>query len=500
MSEQTVRLRFAPSNTGFLHIGGARTALYNWLEARRLGGTLVLRIEDTDSERSRDEFTDDILASLRWMGIDWDEGPIFQSQRGDIYSPHIQRLLETGHGYRCFCSSERLAEVREKQWAAKQTPRYDRLCRNLDAGEAAARAGGGEPFVIRLALPDGEVSWDDLVRGRVTWSTSELDDLVLVRSDGSPTYNLVATLDDASMEISHVIRGDDHTSNTPKQILIARALGFEPPKYGHIPLIHGPHGKLSKRKVQMQDGVKILTDVRDYMAKGYPADAFVNFLALLGWGYDGAREEFTPSELIGAFSIDAVSKSASSMNLDKLDHLGGVCIRRLANADIVAGMTPFLVAEGLLNEQDLSSRTDQLAALGEAARERLDYFSAIVGIASYVLGDVADYDAKARKNLLKRAESPTRLRTYAASVSQPDMANASAQVLEDHARNHCKDAGFKFGDLVHPVRAALTGVAGGPPLFDIMLLVGLEVSVSRLVKAAEWTEVEAQKLADASQG
>ncbi len=513
MTDSSVRVRFAPSNTGTLHLGGARTALYNWLYARKRGGTFVLRIEDTDRVRSTDAFCADILDTMRWLGLDWDEGPetaavdgpskgehgpYFQSERGALYRPFVERLTETGNAYRCFCSADRLTELREKQQAEKASFRgYDRRCRSLDPAETAKRAEAGEACTIRLAVPEGETGWDDGIKGAVSWNNAEIDDLILVRSDGTPTYNLVVVLDDHLMAITDVIRGDDHTSNTPKQILIANALGLTPPRFAHIPLILGPEGrKLSKRKAQFQDGVKVEADVAPYRDAGYPAEAFLNFMALLGWALDDKTEVFTREELIRDFSFDGVTKSGSRLDLKKLEHFAGIHIRAMEPDAIADAVTPSLVAAGLVSEVDAAGdKRAAIVALAGANRERLTKFSDIVEKASFVFGDVTEYDAKSEKNLLKNEGAAADvLRKYAVALEgkAPD-----AGQLEEQARSLAEEWDVKFGQLVHPIRAALTGVAVGPPIFDVFAMIGMDAARERLTRAAAWVD-ERRKATESS--
>src|SRR5437762_3978201 len=315
----SVRVRFAPSPTGYLHVGGARTALYNYLFARANGGTFVLRIEDTDAARSTDESVTAILDSMRWLGLTWDEGPdiggphapYFQSQRGELYRRHADRLIAAGHAYPCYCTLEELEARRAGMLERGEAPRYDGRCRGLSAADRAARAAEGRASAIRFALdPVGESAWDDLVRGRVAFQNEVLDDFVLLRSDGLPTYNFACVVDDQLMQISDVIRGDDHISNTPRQLLIYTAFGWTPPRFAHVPMILGEDGtRLSKRHGA--------TSVAAYRDLGYLPEALDNFLALLGWSYDGKTELFTLDELVQKFRIERVGANPAVFNHEK---------------------------------------------------------------------------------------------------------------------------------------------------------------------------------------
>src|SRR5688572_30214214 len=325
-----VRVRFAPSPTGYLHVGGARTALFNYLFARRHGGVFVLRIEDTDRERSTEESERAIYESLRWLGLHWDEGPdaggahgpYRQSERLSSYAEWADRLHEQGLAYRCFCDPEDLKRRREAALAKGEPPKYDRTCLRLPREETDARAAKGEPFALRFRMPEGETKWTDGVRGEVTFQNAVLDDLVILRADRHPTYNFAAVVDDHSMEITDVLRGDDHISNTPRQLRIYAALGWEPPRFAHIPMILGPDGtRLSKRH-----GATSVTAFRD---EGFLPEAMVNFLALLGWAFDGEREIFTLEELTQVFSLDRISKNPAIFNHEKLEWMNGEYFRAL---------------------------------------------------------------------------------------------------------------------------------------------------------------------------
>ncbi|MEQ1833990.1 MAG: glutamate--tRNA ligase, partial [Candidatus Eisenbacteria bacterium] len=352
----SVRVRFAPSPTGYLHVGGARTALYNYLFARAMGGTFVLRIEDTDAERSTDASVDAILGGMRWLGLTWDEGPgaggesgpYFQTQRRALYDASARQLEEMGRAYPCFCTSEQLEARRTEQLARGEDPRYDQRCRVLTPDERAARLAAGERAALRFRLPEPqEVAWDDIVRGRVSFQSEVLDDFVLVRGDGLPTYNFACVVDDLHMRISHVIRGDDHISNTPRQLLLYRALGAEPPLFAHASMILGPDGKrLSKRHGA--------TSVEAFGELGIIPEGLLNFLALLGWALDGKSEMFTLAELEQVFRLERVNPNPAVFDTQKLEWMNGQHLKRLDEADRVARITGFLAAHG----HDLSARSE----------------------------------------------------------------------------------------------------------------------------------------------
>ena len=349
MSETGIRVRFAPSPTGHLHIGGARTALFNWLYARRSGGAMVLRIEDTDAERSTVASYDAILESLRWLGIDWDEGPgrdgplgpYVQSARSVVYNSDVESLLEAGTAYHCFCTPDELEELRREALEQKKPVQYDGRCRRLPSDEVGRRIGQNVPHVVRFMLPEGTTRFRDVVRGEFEIDNRELDDFIVRKSDGRPTYNFAAVVDDARMKISHVIRGDDHLSNTPKQVQLYRALGHRVPKFAHLPMILGPdRSRLSKRHGA--------TSVLEYRKSGYTPDGLVNYLALLGWSLDGKTEFFTRRALIDNFSLKRVSKNPAAFDNEKLDHINAEHFQRMDPLDKVTLIYNRLRAEGVL--------------------------------------------------------------------------------------------------------------------------------------------------------
>ena len=367
-----IRVRFAPSPTGKLHIGGARTALFNWAYARGRGGRFLLRIEDTDRERSTAEYERAILEGLRWLGMEWDEGPDVggphapyrQTEREPLHRAVAERLLAGGWAYRCFCSAERLEQLREAQAARREKPAYDGLCRGLDAGESARRVAAGEPAVLRFRVPDGETRFTGLIRGEVVFQNREVDDWVMVRSDGAPTYNFVVVCDDSAMEITHVIRGEEHLTNTPKQLLLYGALGVPAPTFAHLPLMLGTDGKkLSKRTGD--------TALQDYRDKGFPPEAVMNFLCLQGWALDEKTEVFSLDELVRNFDVVDVSKGGSIFDVDKFHWLAGEYIRRDSLERVAERCTPFVVAAGLATEAELAARRAWYLAVVRTEQERI---------------------------------------------------------------------------------------------------------------------------------
>ncbi|HUX28397.1 MAG TPA: glutamate--tRNA ligase, partial [Terracidiphilus sp.] len=347
-AEKTPRVRFAPSPTGFLHVGGARTALFNWLFARHFGGTFILRIEDTDFERSSEEMVEGILEGMRWLGLSWDEGPFYQSQRLDLYKATAAKIVAGGHAYPCFCTKAELEHRRKEAALAGRPPMYDRRCRHIPADEAQARIAAGEPAAFRFAVPeDGSTSFDDAVFGKVEFANSEIEDFVLLRSDGIPTYHLSVVADDIDMRLTHIIRGADHISNTPKQVLQYRALGAELPVFAHVPLILGP----DKTRLSKRHGA---TSVISYKQMGIVPEAFRNFLSLLGWTPGGIkdtngkdREVFSSDELIRLFTLDGISKSNAVFDNDKLAWFNAEYIRALPVEELSRSLEPVFAEAGL---------------------------------------------------------------------------------------------------------------------------------------------------------
>jgi glutamyl-tRNA synthetase len=453
--------RFAPSPTGYLHIGGARTALFNWLFARRNGGTFILRIEDTDRERSTPEAVKAILDGMSWLGITWDEGPFFQTERMERYRAEAGRLIAEGKAYRCVCTPEELDARREAARAKGATPRYDRKCRGMSPSEAE-----GKPFVIRFRAPlSGKTIVRDLLRGDVAYENGELDDLILLRSDGLPTYNFVVVVDDASMGITHVLRGDDHLNNTPKQILLYEALGYPLPKFGHFPLIHGMEGgKLSKR----QDDVSVTA----YRDRGYLPEAMVNYLVRMGWGH-GDQEIFSLEELQGIFSLESVGKSPSRFDPEKLLHLNAHYIKTGSPERLAALLVPFLGKRGIE-----AKPSPWLAKAVRTFQERSRTLEEMADSSEYYFRP-RDPDPKAAKFLTP--EIATLFEEIARDFrSLPEFTPAAIEsVLHRLAENR----GAKLGKVAQPIRVALTGGTVSPGIFEVMDVLGRDEVIRRLSRA-----------------
>ena len=466
-------------------MGGARTALYNYLFARARGGAFVLRIEDTDAARSTARSTDAILDALRWLGLEWDEGPeaggafgpYFQSERAALYGRYADRLLAEGNAYRCWCTPDELAARREAQLEQGGEPRYDGRCRRLTASERDAKLSTGAPFALRFASPaTGEVAWDDVVRGHVAFQSEVLDDFVLVRSDGLPTYNFACVVDDLEMAITHVIRGDDHLSNSPRQLLIYRALGARPPVFAHASMILGPDGKrLSKRHGA--------TSVESFSELGIVPEGMVNFLALLGWSYDGERELFTLAELEHAFALERVVANPAVFNVEKLEWVNGQHLKRLSEAERARRVVAFLEARGV----DLSARDDAWRiAFVRALGERLRTLADAERYGAFALREELAIDPAAWDELRARAGAGPRLLALAERLGT--VADFSLAGTEAATRALAAEQGVKFGELVAPVRIALTGRTVSPGLFEVMGLLGRERTVARLGAAAAQLE------------
>ena len=480
----SVRVRFAPSPTGFLHVGGARTALYNYLFARVHGGAFVLRIEDTDAARSTDESVIAILDSLRWLGLSWDEGPevggdhgpYFQSERRGHYHRHAEALRAAGRAYPCYCTPAELEAMRESQAANKEPQRYDGHCRGLDVAARARFEAEGRGAALRFALETaGETAWKDVVRDRVAFRNDVLDDFVLLRADGLPTYNFACVVDDHEMAITHVIRGDDHISNTPRQIALYDALGWEPPAFAHVSMILGGDGsRLSKRHGA--------TSVAAYHELGYLPAGMVNFLALLGWAYDDKTELFTLAELERVFQLERVSRNPAVFILEKLEWLNGQHLKRLSEDERTKLVTGFLAERG----HDLSRHpAEWWTALVRTLGDRLRTLADAETVGAFALHDVLETEPAAWAELLERPAVGSRLERLAAALeSDPDF---SLESLERATRGLAAALQVKPGELMAAARVALTGRKTAPGLFEVMWLLGRARVVGRLrVAAARW--------------
>jgi len=475
MSAQNPRLRFAPSPTGYLHVGGARTALFNWLYARRTGGTFILRIEDTDAARSSDEMVRGIIDGLAWLGLGHDEGPLLQSSFREEHVRKAGLLLEQGKAYRCFCPPEELARRREAAPEKNIAWKYDRRCLGIDPDEAARRAAAGEPFCIRFRVPPGETRYPDMVHGDTRFANADIEDLVLVRTDGSPTYNLSCVSDDADMKITHVIRGDDHISNTPKQILLYEALGRAQPVFGHLPLILGE----DKKRLSKRHGA---VSVMEYRRGGYLPEALFNFLALLGWSPGGDREIMAREEMIEAFSFDGVGSRSAVFDHDKLGWMNGEYIKRHDGADLADLARPWLEEEGLWIEEYGTTRREWLAGICDLVKDRCRLLPDLARAARPFLSDAIEYDTQAAAKHFGAEGAAERLEALAVTLRETDPFDE--ETTEEALRALAGRLGVKAAALIHPARLALTGQGVSPGIFAVMTMMGKQAVVARLERAS----------------
>jgi glutamyl-tRNA synthetase len=476
----SVRVRFAPSPTGHLHVGGARTALYNWLYARRMGGAFILRVEDTDAARSTDESVQGILNAMQWLGLDWDEGPIvggpqapyYQSERREIYRTAADKLLADGKAYPCFCSTETLAALREEQQAAgAEFQAYDGRCGKLDAAEAGARVEAGEEHVIRLRTPaDGETILYDQIRGKTVFRNDLLEDFVIVKGDGFPTYNFAVVVDDDAMGITHVIRGDDHISNTPRHLMLYAALELKVPKFAHLPMILGS----DKSRLSKRHGA---SSVQEFERKGTLPQAMMNYLALLGWSLDGKTEFFTPKKLVESFSLKRVGVTPSVFDPDKLAWLNGEHFSKLDRDEKVLGTYQALDKEGLELPPLDDALKERLGVMVQLLGKRLKNFPEAAWSLKHFFTDLPDYDPEAVEQRLGE-EAAGRLDALAEAFAAAEPFEGSA--LEQSLRDCAEAAGLGAGDLIHPLRVAVSGRGVSPDIFKLCELLGRERVLARL--------------------
>lgn len=483
----TVRVRFAPSPTGPLHIGGARSALFNYLFAAGRGGTFILRIEDTDLERSSRESEKDIINALRWLGIEWNEGieaggqngPYRQTERLDIYKEYTRKLVEKGYAYYCYCSEEELENERQELIARGETPRYRGKCRCLTEEQRLALEAEGRKPVVRFRVPEGEqIVIDDLVRGKVAFDSEGIGDYIIVKSDGIPTYNFAVVIDDMLMGITHVIRGEEHLSNTPRQVLIYKALGIPAPEFAHISLILNNEG----RKMSKRDGD---TAVIDYYRKGYLPEAVVNFVALLGWSPAGEQEFFTLEELKKEFSLERVSKSPAVFDLNKLNHINAHYIKESSDERLAELVLPFLREAGLFVSEELGSEDRKwINGFVGAVKEKVSNLREMKDYVRYFYGTEVDEPEQEARAVLKGETVPRVLALFKekiANAEELDVSRAKAILKEI-----TKELKLKGKDVFMPVRIALTGQMHGPDLDRIISLLGKDNIFKRLEKTEEY--------------
>ncbi len=478
--DKPFKVRFAPSPTGPFHIGGARSALFNWLAARNQKGKFLVRIEDTDLARSTRESEENIKDALKWLGLDWDEGidvggdngPYRQTERLEIYHKEVERLLSEGKAYYCYCSAEELEESRNKQLAEGKTPVYDNHCRHLSAEEIAAYEAEGRKPVIRLRVPEeGVFSFNDMVRGHVEFQASGVGDFIIVKSDGIPVYNFAVVVDDALMEITHVIRAEEHLSNTPRQIAIYQALGYEIPKFGHISLILGSdHKKMSKRHGA--------TSVDEYRKMGYLPDAVVNYLALLGWSPVGEQEIFSREELISQFSMKRVSANDAIFDIEKLNWINFQYMKKLSPEELLEIALPFIINAGYVTLPLTEEKKDWLKQVVWLVRDHLYYGAQVPENVKVFFEDLPDVENEELLSIMQQETSIKIIKSFAEALSRLD-------VFDEDSIKNCfsgvmKETGIKGKAAFEPVRIALTGSTHGPGLYTLIALFGREKAIKRL--------------------
>jgi len=471
-----IRVRFAPSPTGYPHLGNIRTALFNWLFARHHGGKFILRIEDTDVARRVEGATEAIIDSLKWLGLDWDEGPYFQSQRLPRYQEIARKLVDHKDAYLCYCTPQRLEAMRQEQARQKQPPKYDRRCRELTGKEKTQLEGSGVTPVVRFKTPlEGETSFDDLIRGKVTFQNDTLDDFVLLKSDGYPTYHLANIVDDHLMAISHVLRADEWLSSTPRHILLYRALEWQPPQFAHLPMILGEdRAKLSKRHGA--------TTVTDYQKQGYLPEAMLNFLSLLGWSLDDKTELLSLEELIKHFSLERVGKTAAIFNKQKLEWMNGVYLRRLTPEQFSARAIPFLEQElppGVKRPLD----KDYIARITPLVQERARTLAEVPSLADFFFLDELEYDSSLLIKGMDAASAAGAIKTSLERLKAQEPWDEAS--LEDVLRPLSAELGLSTGKFFGLLRLAVTGRTASPPLFQTMAVLGKKRCLDRLAKAGK---------------
>jgi glutamyl-tRNA synthetase len=469
------RLRFAPSPTGDLHVGGARAALFNWLYARKTGGKFLLRIEDTDTERSTEAALESILDSLRWLGLNWDEELVFQSRRSDLYREAVNKLLATGQAYRCFCTVEELEAEREHARVEKLNYHYNGKCRSLDPAIVERYMSEGRPYTVRFRIPEGETSFDDMVHGTTTFQNETIGDFIIARADGSPVYLLGVAVDDSDMGVTLVMRGDDHLSNTPKQMMLMQALGSPIPRFSHLPQVLGADlKKLSKRHGA--------ASVMEYRRMGFLPGALVNFLALLGWNPGDDREKMSLDELIEAFSIDQISKKSGVFDMQKLEWLNGLYLAETSSDTLLELAGPLLIDAGLVDKSEIVSRRQYILDVIELIKSRCRLVNDIPNAIVYFFRAPEIYDEAGVKKHFKDENAAVFLEELAARFDA--LGELTVQGAEESTRVLAEEQGISAAALIHPVRLAVTGLTKGPGLFELLALLGKEEVIGRMRSAA----------------
>jgi glutamyl-tRNA synthetase len=480
-------VRFAPSPTGFFHIGNAKTALFNWMFARHHGGTFILRLEDTDVERSKEEYADVLLDCLHWLGLDWDEGPGFrnipqrgeygpyrQSERMHLYRQEAQRLLEQNKAYKCFCTKEELDAERERAIAEKRPPRYSGKCRNLTPAEIAAK--GDAPYTIRFRVPEGVTEIDDLIQGLVRTENKEIDDFIIIRPNGDPVFHLAVVVDDGLMKITHVIRGDDHLTNAARHVMLFKALGYELPRFAHMPLVHDEKGQKYSKRLH---GANIL----DWRSDGYLPETLINYLALLGWTPADGRELLTRQDLVEVFDLDRCGSSPSRFDLKKVQWLNGQHIRMLTPEQLRDRVLPLLRAAGF----GVDSETPEwLTHMAFVCQEKIKTLNDIVPYTDFFFVEPAEYEEKAVKKQWMNPDAVPMLRMLRDTLA--GVPEWTHDAIKARYEALVGETGRQIGQLIHPTRLALTGKSVGPGLFELTELLGKETSLARMDRAIEYVK------------
>jgi len=484
-----VRVRFAPSPTGNLHIGGARTCLFNWLYARSQGGKLVLRIEDTDPSRFQPGSVEQIIRSLKWLGLDWDEGPevggpaepYFQSQRTEIYKKYIDQLLAEGKAYYCFCTPEELEEQRKLQRERKMPFRYPRTCRDLPEEEVRRRLEAGEPHSIRFKIPDqGHMTVVDMIHGKMEFDLAQFDDFVIAKTNGTPTYNFAVVIDDHLMQITHVLRAEEHIPNTPKQILLYQALGFEVPEFGHMSMILAPdRSKLSKRHGAQS--------VEEFQAMGYLPEALVNYLTLLGWSPDGDQEIITKEETVKQFTMEKMSRKGAVYDIKKLYWINGQYLSSLPLENVAPKAREFFVKDGLVDEKwfEDEKNVSYFNHLVDVVRVRVKTLQEVADASVYFFRDLDGYEEKGAKKFFTE-EGLGLLKICGEKIAALKEEDFTEEKLEALYNKIAEENGVGLGKVVQPTRLALSGRTVTPGLFDVMTLLGREKTLARIEKALSY--------------
>jgi len=481
-NKREIRVRFAPSPTGEFHLGGARTALFNWLFARHCKGKFILRIEDTDAIRSKNDFSQSVIENLKWLGLDWNEGPevegsygpYFQSQRLQIYKKYAYKLLKEGKAYFCYCTQEELEERKREKQKEGKPPKYDGRCRNLSEEERKHFEEEGRKPVVRFKVPQEGITYvEDLLRGKISFENKLIGDFVLLKSDETPTYNFANVIDDTLMKITHVIRGDDHLSNTPRQILIYQALNFQTPQFAHLSMILGKDGtKLSKRHGA--------TSISYYRKKGYLPWAVVNYLALLGWSTSDSQQLFSKEELIKKFNLERVGKNPAVFDIKKLEWMNGEYIRRMKPEEVASLLIPYLKEKGLVKERIEPKEKEMIRKIAQMEQNRLKVLSEITDLADFFFKKDFIYEPKAVEKRLNKEYVPFLLKETKKEINE--LASFTEEELEDLLRNLTKKFSFSTGEVFHPLRVALTGRTRGPGLFELAVVLGKKEVLRRIDK------------------